>query len=372
MNRQLLYNHIGRLLALEYNPEGEDFVKAHFPQNKSQWQTWVKMGSENLVLPAVWHSLLCNRLENYVPDDLQEYLGYVYELNIERNNHIIKLASEVKQILHGMDCIFMKGTGNLLDGLYADAGVRMIYDVDVLVGRHNMLEAAHRLEKQGFHTQKKFNPRAMESTMHYPILLRKDRVAGVEIHAMPVQYLYQEGFDVADIFNLKTFSRDEKGFYVMNYPHRIIHNFIHSQLMHSGHWHGWVSLRDIFDLLLLGQKENLSDTFINYGFYSKQSLAYLRHMYTTFALPLPDKLQDKRFDKTLSKRNKYVLGLNDKRLKWHFITFAALQKYVVLPARVMWNPSARNYVFSRLLDPGWYRLHFNAIMRMLQKPTLKD
>ena len=371
MTRRQTYYLIARTLALDIHPERAAEIVKNLPAKETQWQSIVKTGSDNMVLPSFYLALQRHNLLQHLPVDLQQYLQYVLDLNRERNTHVIRLAGEVRDLMKAahIPCLFMKGTGNILDGQYADVGERMVYDIDVLVPEDKMLAAAQLMEGQGYHTQKKFNPRALESTMHYPILLREDQVAGVEIHRMPVQYLYRKSFRAPHIFENAVESKSEKGFLLMNYNDRIIHNFLHAQLMHSGHYNARVSLRDLYDILLMSRMQEAWETLGRFGHYRGKSAAWLKLMHKVFGLEMPPELTNTRKGNFFLWRHERVMKIGGKQLKWYLITIMALQKYVVLPVRVLWNRQARNYVFSRLLDPEWYGRHFKAMGRVVSRKS---
>ena len=371
MTRRHTYYLIARTLALDLHPDRAGEIVKNLPVKETHWQLLVKTSSDNMILPSFFLALQRHNLLQHLPADLQQYLQQILELNRERNLNVIRQAWEVRDLLKKNDipCLFMKGTGNILDGLYSDTGERMVYDLDVLVPEDKMLTAAQLMEAQGYHTQKKFNPRALESTMHYPILLREDQVAGVEIHRMPVQYLYRKSFHGHTIFENAVESQSEKGFLLMNYSHRIIHNFLHAQLMHSGHYNARVSLRDLYDLLLLSRQADVMETLNRFAHYRSKSTAYLKLMHKVFGLEMPAELKHTRRGNFFLRRHERVMKMGSKQLKWHLVTIMVLQKYVVLPARVLWNRQARNYVFSRLLDPAWYGRHSKAMGRVVRRKS---
>ena len=371
MNQAELYYLTGKILALDYHPRGREALPALLPRTTEQWQQWVKTASDNKVLAAAFLSLQRHQLLSCLPADLQEYLQYVLELNRERNQKIIHQLKEVNTLFqgHGISFLVMKGVGHMLDGLYGDVGERMVYDTDILVEPDKMMEAARLMHQQGYITQKEFNPRALESTMHYPILLREDKVAGVEIHRMPVQYLYHKHFDGEKVFARQVSSRQIPGFRLMHPHHRIVHNFMHAQLMHSGHYHAQVSLRDLYDLLLMSREENLQEVFAQWGYFPSAAQGYLKLMYKCFGLEMPRELSQSRRGKGLLRRHKRVLTMNPGRRKWYLVSIMAAQKYLVLPARILWNRQARNYVFARLFSVSWYGAHFRAVKRILRRKS---
>jgi len=293
VNKKQLYYLISHILALSIKPELAAEVINVLPSRKEDWQRWVQLGSKHLVLQSLYLSLRKNNLLNYLPEDLVFDLEYMYQLNVERNQSIVIQATEIKNLLkiNGIDCIFMKGTGNIFDNLYSDIGERMIYDIDILVRENQMLKAAAILIDSGYKTQKRFNPKAYPSTMHYPILLRGDYVAGVEIHRLPVQYHYLKAFDHKRIFDSKKLATYDGDFWVMDDSTKIIHNFMHSQLMHNAHFHADVSLRNLYDLLLLSQREDEVKTVSEFNHYKGQFKAYIVLMYSVFGISQPNTLK---------------------------------------------------------------------------------
>ena len=365
MNQTELYYLTGKILAPDFCPHSREELAALLPRTTEQWQQWVKTASDKRVLAAAFLSLQRHQLLSCLPADLQEYLQYVLDLNRERNQKIIRQLKELNTLFqpHGISFVVMKGVGHMLDGMYGDAGERMVYDTDILVEPDKMIEAARLMHQQGYITQKEFNPRALESTMHYPILLREDKMAGVEIHRIPVQYLYHKQFKGEKVFARRVPSRQIPGFFLMHPHDRIIHNFMHAQLMHSGHYHGQISLRDLYDLLLMSREENLHEVFAQWGYFPSAAQGYQKLMYKCFGLEMPQELSESGRGEGLLRRHQRVLTMKPKRRRWYLVSIIAMQKYLVLPARMIWNRQARNYVFARLLKPSWYASHFKALKR---------
>lgn len=76
----------------------------------------------------------------------------------------------------------------------------------------------------------------------------------------------------------------------MSDTNKIIHNFIHSQLMHNAHYHADVSLRNLYDMLLLNQREDAFKALGHFKHFERKSMAYLKLMYRVFDLPFPRNL----------------------------------------------------------------------------------
>ncbi len=365
VNKKQTYYLISRILALDFCPGTSQDIIKDLPKTKAQWQALVSLGSSHLVLPAVYLSLKRHQLLIHLPEDLEEYLQYVHDLNVKRNGKIIQHCKDIRALLHAKDIaiVFMKGTGHLLDGLYGDIGERMMYDIDVLVAEDEMLNAARLLEENGFRPVKEFLPRALASTMHYPLLQRDDFIAGIEVHRLPTQYFYRKNFSGEMVFSFLKKAHMDEDLWVMNNKLKILHNFIHSQLMHGGHYHGDVSLRDLYDMLLLSKREPLYETFAGYGNYRSKAIGYQKLMYKVFRLPVPENLQNSSRGNFFLVRQEWTLNMSKRSLAIFHLLMMGIKKYISLPLHVIWNKDARNYVFARLLKPSWYASHFKALKR---------
>ena len=134
MNKKQIYHLLSLILSLHVKADRIDTVITNLPKEKSDWEKWVRVGSDNLVLQSLYVTLRDNRLLSYLPIDLSQYLSQIHGMNVERNTSIINQAKYVQALLDGsgIRCVFMKGVGNILDGLYHDMGERMLYDMDIL------------------------------------------------------------------------------------------------------------------------------------------------------------------------------------------------------------------------------------------------
>lgn len=362
MTKRQIFYLVSQILSLKFWPERASDIEKILPKTESDWQRLVHLGSNHLVLPTTYISLKNSGLISRIPPDLSKYLTDIYHLNCNRNRKIIAQAKSINSLLsnENISCVFMKGTGNIFDGLYNDIGERMLYDIDILVDDDNLINATEILLAQGYKTQKGFNTLAYPSTMHYPILVNENFPAGVEIHRMPVQYHYINNFSAERVFASKKLATKEVAFWVMDDANKIIHNFIHSQLMHNGHYHADVSLRYLYDLLLLGQRQNLEKTFDDFHFFRNKSRAYTNLMRSVFT----NTIELKSYKKTLFlARHSLTLRMSQKQMALYHLMINFGIKYLVLPVKTLFSKSARNYVYSRLINKHWYKEHINAYRR---------
>ena len=64
-------------------------------------------------------------------------MKHITDLNRDRNKQIISQAQDLNTLLlnNNITPIFLKGTGNLLEGLYDDIAERMLGDIDFLFSK---------------------------------------------------------------------------------------------------------------------------------------------------------------------------------------------------------------------------------------------
>jgi hypothetical protein len=365
MNKKQIYYIIAEILSLDFRRENAQAIIQNFPKRKEDWEKLVHLASNHLVLQTVFCSLKRNDLINSLPTDLSDYLQYIYNLNVERNKGIVHQAKVISDIFQrdGIANVFLKGTGNIFDDLYGDIGERILYDIDILVEEGEMISAVEALMENGYKPKKSFNPKASKSTMHYPLLVNEEYVAGVEIHRLPVQYHYINAFSHDRVFESKKKSSSYSGIWVMSDSNKVVHNFIHSQLMHNAHYHADVSLRDLYDLLMLSKRIDITSTLKDFGRFIGASNGYSGLMYKVFQLPKPSNHSTSVSGNLFLCRHRLTLCFSGRVMSiYHFLVRASI-KYVALPIRVMFSKNARNYVFSRLSRKSWYREHINAYKR---------
>ena len=99
------------------------------------WEAFVKVSTGHLVLPALYSNLKRADFLKYLPHELVSFMKNITNINSERNKQIIKQAQELNSLLllsNNIKPIFLKGTGNLLAGIYDDIAERMVGDIDFI------------------------------------------------------------------------------------------------------------------------------------------------------------------------------------------------------------------------------------------------
>ena len=259
-----LYYFIGKCLSIDNDPEARQLVEAEIASGKVLWEEFVWMGSSHLVLPAFYTVFKRNGLLPLLPADLEEHLQSIYELNVDRNKLIKEQAFELIRILNskGIEPIFLKGAGHLLQALYLDDGERIMSDIDILIPEESIQKAAQVLYESGYFHPEEFKDDNFEKHHHLPGFEHPDYKVMVEIHHAVFPGQYGRLLTNAEINSEK---RKLKGIdaWVLSYKHQMIHNFVHDQLVDDGFKYKSMLIKGLYDYYLIAKNE------------PKQSAAYI-------------------------------------------------------------------------------------------------
>ena len=111
-------------------------------------------------------------------------MEHVANTNRDRNTQIISQAKELNTFLlsHNITPIFIKGTANLLAGLYNDITERMVGDIDFLFSSQDYPRAIQVLKEWGYCKTVELAKYPYPWSKHYPRLVKEDKIAAIEIH----------------------------------------------------------------------------------------------------------------------------------------------------------------------------------------------
>lgn len=362
MTNSEIFFLIGRCLSLDQNPDFKNILKANCSADLIDWQRFVHICSNHYILPVIYLKFHSHGITEFIPNELLLHLLEIYDLNVKRNQQILKQLNEITAILcrNGIHPIFLKGTGNLLDGLYSDIGERILGDIDFLVPEEDYLPAAKLLEMTGYLMVEAFPEYDdIKNQKHYPRLYHPKYPAIVEIHRIPVNVEYVGWFNTELIDCEKRSVESIPGCFVQSDKHKIIQNFIHSQLSNEGYLFARVSLREFYDLYLLSKRSSVSDSLTQIKA-KKRAVAYFA--YAKKVMDLNDTFfnQKNLFYFILSRR--HILNLNSR--VFHFIsrnliflTQRILEGYFGLLVQAIYSRQKRQYIIRRIKNREWYGDH---------------
>ncbi|MBK6281674.1 MAG: nucleotidyltransferase family protein [Draconibacterium sp.] len=360
-NKELLY-FIGKCLTADKYPENLLSVKNQIAKNDIDWEKFVSICSSHLITPVIYLKFKKAEILNLLPDDLANYLQEIYELSLSRNQMILEQLKEVCDLLAKNNIIptLLKGAGNLIDNLYSDLGERIMGDIDLLVTEDEYLKAAKIMLNEDYTESKLFYYDDVKLLKHYPRLSHPDKVASVEIHRIPVDE------DYLSLFNHEMISKGLKkvdGFcFVLSDKHKLILNFIHSQLTNKSHKSALLSLRDVYDLYLLSEKVNVAELLKEINprkiasgyFYLSQKMLGVNIGYTskpTFSDKWLHYKHDLNFSsKAFYSANKYATEIYDR----------IIIRYFGLIGKSLYSKKTRSFIVMRMSKPEWYRSQWRS------------
>ena len=242
---------IGKCLTISHEEENLQIVTVQIKSDIVDWDAVVKVSTSHYVFPALYCNLFRANLLSYLPEELVVYMKHITDLNRERNLQIIDQAKEINEILrnNGILPIFLKGTGNLLEGLYEDVAERMLGDIDFLVPEKHFESAINIFKNIEYQktSDKLFSP-IIEK--HYPRLYNKKKIAAVEIHIDMVKK------NLSNIFNYTTCKDDfltEGSLTFLGKSDQLILTILAKQYNDYGQYYKTISLRNSYDVFLLSQ-----------------------------------------------------------------------------------------------------------------------
>jgi hypothetical protein len=360
-NKELFY-FIGKCLSLDDAPATRKIIIDQISGQAIDWERFVRLCSNQLILQVIYIKFQSHDLLKYLPDDLVEHLENIYQLNCTRNVQILKQIEEITIELNKVDVypVFLKGTGNLLDGVYSDVGERIIGDIDLLVPEKDYLTSAKIIEGIGYTKDEWPVYLDILSIKHYPRLWKKDVPADVEIHRLPVIDKYLHWLNSDMIFSDYKPVPGYSGAFVPSDEHKVIHNFIHSQLTNSGHYLGIVSFRDLYDLYLYSKRTEVSVVLKNQHLRQKaldyyllggkilglQGIFYAKGNISSSLFILRHNL---KLTYSFYNRTDYITR---KIIKMIF------ESYIIKLYKCVYVKSMRRQVIGKLKDTKWYSTHF--------------
>lgn len=264
---------IGKCLTISHEKGNLKIVSETITSQQVDWDSVVKVSTAHYVFPALYCNLKRAQLLPHLPEELVSYMEHITELNKERNLEILKQAKEINKLLidHGITPIFLKGTGNLLEGLYEDVAERMIGDIDFLVSEDSFSKTVDLLKKEGYKktTEKLENPIISK---HYPRIFHEQKIAAVEIHIRIVKGALSKKFNYNTVKN----STIKKELYAtLSFKDQLALTILAKQYNDDGFYYKTISLRNSYDVFLLSLKMNSTELKNKYDFFFKYLNPYL-------------------------------------------------------------------------------------------------
>jgi hypothetical protein len=364
VTHQELFYFTGRCLSLDEHPEFRKEIIELIQTAGTTLDQLVQLCSDHLIIPAIYLKFESHQILGFLPEELTLTLKEIYDLNRERNLQILQQIDDITTALNQENIypVYLKGTGNLLAGIYSDVGERMMADIDLLVPETDYLKAASAIEAIGYRHDSG-NYFDVFRFKHYPALFKNDVQAAIEIHWQPVDQKHAGSFDGSLLLSQKKPVSGKPGLFVPSDAHKVIHNFLHSQLGHESHQYKDSDFRGLYDLYLLSKRTDVSILASQTG-YTQMANSYFAFAQRVLGLPGRFCAIETRSAKWFCL--KYELALSYPKTYRVYtvikkLIFTIFVRYAGGFLQAIFQKEQRISVYKRLKDPAWYRVHLASL-----------
>jgi len=153
-----------------------------------------------------------------------------------------------------------------------------------------------------------------------------------------------------------------QGCFVLSDNHKIIHNFIHSQLSNQGHAYGIVSFRDIYDLYLISKRVEIKNSLPQIE-NKQKAIAYFIFTGEVFGLSGKFYPRFNFYARLLLKKHSLNLSAPVFYRFHRAAVYISGQIFTVYPEQIrtaFHSKKMRQSIFQRLGNPQWYKSYLDA------------
>lgn len=213
------------------------------------WESMIEVASFHYATTTL---AACLAADAGVPGDVRDYFESALALNEKRNEKILATLARVAGLLNAVDIepVLLKGAALLVEGIYPQASMRLLGDIDILIPKGRSAEACAALKAAGYDT--KWSAVAPPTHHHLPMLLDPETGTGVELHTDVISRS-ADAVIATDWFCGRTRPTLFRGQRVrLPEPTRNAgHIIFHSEIFHEHYTLNKVQLRHLTDLALL-------------------------------------------------------------------------------------------------------------------------
>lgn len=346
---------VGKCLTINHEKHNRIIVENELKSNNIDWEAVVKLSTEHYVFPALYCNLKKANFLEYLPSDLVEYMKHITDLNRERNEQIILQAKEINTLLlqNNITPIFLKGTGNLLEGLYDDIAERMVGDIDFIVSKNDYLQTIKEFDLNGYDKVTE-DDYSFPQFKHYDRLKKDNKIAAVEIHKELLIEKYAKEFNYDFVKNT---IQNSNGAHVMSFDNQLSLSIIAKQINDDGFHYNTIALRNAYDVFLLSKKTTAKNAFKGFETLKEPLNCFLAICYTAFG-----KIDSLSYNKT-TESEKYISvflknlenPLKSKKTEKITSTKLFIQKRLSIIKKSFLDKEHRSWLLKRISDKNWQR-----------------
>jgi len=346
---------IAKCLTISFEAKNKQEIEKQLKSTSIDWDAVVKVSTTHYVFPALYCNLKCADFLQYLPHELVNYMEHITDINRERNKQIISQADELNNVLlaNNIRPIFLKGTGNLLAGIYEDIGERMVGDIDFILSKEDYPKAIIILREFGYSEVEKYKYYIPEEK-HYRRLQKENNIAAIEIHNELLIEKYANEFNYSFV---------ERGSQIINeiailsYANKLNLSIIASQINDNGFYYKTMALRNAYDVFLLSKKTNAKKAVNTLDKLSHPLNCFLAACYEVF-----NKVESLEYNNTKKTTSylsvfysQFINPILTKRQHKRIKSYVFIKSRVNIIYKSIIYKDYRVWLFKRVTDKNWYK-----------------
>lgn len=347
---------VAKCLTISIEHKNREEIEKQLQSNNIDWDTVVKVSTAHYVFPALYCNLKRAGFLQYLPVDLAAYMAEITNLNRKRNKEIITQAKELNTLLlaNNITPIFLKGTGNLLAGLYEDIAERMVGDIDFIFSKEDYPKAIQLLRSFDYSEVSK-QDYYFPGGKHYRRLQKESNIAAVEIHSeiLGIEKYRKE-------FNYSIVEKDSQiinEVRILSYANKLNLSIIANQINDHGFDYKTMALRNAYDVFLLSKKTNAKEAVNVLDKLTNPLNCFLAACYEIFNQV--DSLDYNNTKMTASYlsifNNQFINKKTTKRRHKRIKRYLFLKSRLGIIYKSLIYKKYRVWLFKRVTDKNWYK-----------------
>jgi hypothetical protein len=347
---------IAKCLTISLEAKNRKEIEKQLKSTSIDWDAVVKVSTAHYVFSALYCNLKRADFLQYLPHQLVSYMEHITDINRERNKLIISQANELNNVLlaNNIKPLFLKGTGNLLAGIYEDIGERMVGDIDFIFSKKDYLKAITILREFGYsevHKQEYYLPHEFR---HYRRLQKESNIAAIEIHSEFLdikKYAYEFNYN----FVIKD-SQVIKDTAVISYANKLNLSIIAEQINDDGFYYKRMALRNAYDVFLLSKKTNAKAAVNTLNKLSHPLNCFLAACYEVF-----NKVDSLEYNSNIKVASylsdfysQFTNPIQAKRQTKFYKIYIFIKRIFYILNKSITRKEYRVFIFKSLNDKNWY------------------
>lgn len=366
MNYKETLFFIGKALTINHEKHNKIIVENELKSNNIDWDAVVKVSTAHFVFPALYCNLKRADFLHYLPSDLVVYMKHITDLNRERNQQIIDQSKEINKLLleNNITPIFLKGTGNLLEGLYEDIGERMVGDIDIIIEKSKIKQSYNLLKNQNYFS----NSKVFYDHRHLARLVHKKKIGAIEIHKELLINKFTNEFNYDLIFkdlqNIDSIN-------TISYQNQLCLSIIAKQINDSGMYYKNIALRNAYDVFLLSKRTKAKTAFNHLDKLKEPLMNYLAICFEVFNYS--ESLKYLLSDNTNLYKSTFYQYIENKKIRIKNQKSIDRKLTIKLKLKIIfksiYNKGYRNWLVNKITKKNWQRKKLVQLGLRKPKPT---